>query len=323
MRRRDFITLMAAAAGFPFAARAQEKGRIYRLGVYARDGRNTPYYAALIDELRRHGFVEGQNLVIEARGYRLPREQFVQLASELVEARPDVIVTGGDIAIRAAQHATKTIPILAMADDMIGAGLVRSLANPDGNTTGVSLLATELDGKRQELLLEAVPGVRRMAALADVNTTSPPQLQRLQEAARARGVDLLIYKVAKSDEIASAIDTASSSGAAALNVLATPLLFIYRQIILERVASLHLPAMYQWPEMAEEGGFIGYGPRLIQLHRDIMGRQCVKLLRGAKVADIPIEQPTTFELVINQKTAKALGLTIPESFLVRADKIVE
>jgi putative ABC transport system substrate-binding protein len=199
MRRRDFITLMAAAAGFPFAARAQEKGRIYRLGVYARDGRNTPYYAALIDELRRHGFVEGQNLVIEARGYRLPREQFVQLATELVEARPDVIVTGGDIAIRAAQHATKTIPILAMADDMIGAGLVRSLANPDGNTTGVSLLATELDGKRQELLLEAIPGVRRMAALADVNTTSPPQLQRLQEAARARGVDLLIYQVAKPD----------------------------------------------------------------------------------------------------------------------------
>jgi putative tryptophan/tyrosine transport system substrate-binding protein len=327
MRRREFITLIGVVAGVPFAARAQEKGRIYRLGIYASDGRNVPHYRALIDELRRHGLVEGQNLVIDARGDAAQSlEWWVQQASELVETRPDVIITGGDAAIRllrdAAQHATKTIPIVALTEDMVAAGFARSMANPE-STTGVSLLATELDGKRQELLLEAVPGVRRLAAPADLDTREP-HLQSLKEAARARGVDLLTYRVGWSpDEIISAINTASSSGAAALNLLSTPVLFVNRQIILERVASLRLPTMHLWPETVEEGGFLGYGPRFIQLYQDIVARQCLKLLQGVKVADIPIEQPTKFELAINLKTAKALGLTIPESFLVRADHIVE
>jgi putative tryptophan/tyrosine transport system substrate-binding protein len=323
MRRREFITFIGAVVGFPVAARAQEKGRVYRLGIYAGDGRNVPHYRVLIDELRRHGFVEGQNLVIEVRGENPPSlEWYVQQASALVEARPDVIVMGGDISIRAAQEATKSIPIVALTDDMVAAGFAKSIANPE-RTTGISLLGTELDDKRQELLLEAVPGVRRLAALADIYTREP-HIQSLKEAARARGVDLLTYRVTTPKEIMSAIDAASSSGATALNLLSTPVLFLYRQIILERVASLRLPTMHHWPEtVEEEGGFIGYGPRFLQLWRDILARQCIKLLQGVKVADIPIEQPTKFELAINLKTAKALGLSVPESFLVRADKIVE
>jgi putative ABC transport system substrate-binding protein len=327
MRRREFIALAGASVAWPFAASAQDKGRVYRLGIYAGDGRNVPHYRALIDELQRHGFIEGRNLVIEVRGDTAQTlEQYVQQASELVETRPDVMITGGDWAIRqlrdTAQHATKNIPIVGLTEDMVAAGFAQSMAHPE-SVTGISLLATELDGKRQELLLEAVPGVRRIAALADVLNTREPHIQSLKEAARARGVDLLTYRAGSPDEIISAVDTASSSGAAALNVLSTPFLFVNRHIILERVASVHLPTMHQWPETVEEGGFIGYGPPFIKLWRDIIARQCVKLLQGVKVADIPIEQPTKFELWINLKTANALGVTVPETLLARADKVIE
>jgi len=154
-------------------------------------------------------------------------------------------------------------------------------------------------------------------------TPAPRQLQALQHAARARGVELSIYRVAKPDEIAPAIDAAKASDAAALNVPASPLLFGNRQVIIERAAALRLPAMYQWPEVAEQGGFVGYGPRLVQLTRDTMTRQLVKLLRGAKRADLPIEQPTKFELVINLQTAKAIGHEVPAALVLRADKIIE
>jgi putative tryptophan/tyrosine transport system substrate-binding protein len=212
---------------------------------------------------------------------------------------------------------------LPLPTNMVRSGFVASLAKPGGNTTGVSILATELDGKRQEILLEVVPGMRRMAALADANGTLPQQLQALQDAARARGVELSIYRVAKAEEIAGAIDAAKTSGAAALNVLASAMLTNNRQIILPRVAALGLPAIYQFPVVAEEGGLIGYGSSLEQIYRDVGARQLVKLLRGVKPAEIPVEQPTRFELVVNLKTAKALGLTIPESFLLRADKVIE
>jgi putative tryptophan/tyrosine transport system substrate-binding protein len=199
---------------------------------------------------------------------------------------------------------------------------VAALARPGGNTTGISLLATELDGKRQEILIEAVPGLRRMAALADTDTTSPRQLQALQDAARARGAELSIHRVAKAEEIAPAIDTAKASNAAALNVLASPLLFANRQVIIERAGTLRLPAIYQWPEVAEQGGFIGYGPRIVQLFRDL-ARQLVKTLRGTKPADLPVEQPTKFELVINLQTAKAIGHEVPAGLVLRADKVIE
>lgn len=198
-----------------------------------------------------------------------------------------------------------------------------SLAKPGGNTTGVSLLATELDGKRQAVLIEAVPGLRRMAALADTNTTAPRRLEALQDAARTRGVELSIHPVSKSDEIAPAIDAAKKSEAGALNVLASPLIFANRQVVIERATALRLPAIYQWPELAEEGGFLGYGPRIVQLYRDIMARQLVKLLRGAKPADLPVEQPTKFEFVINLKTAKTLGLPVSTSMQLLADEVIE
>lgn len=193
-----------------------------------------------------------------------------------------------------ALKASATIPIVAITDDMVGSGLVRSLANPGGSTTGVSIFATQLDGKRQEVLLELLPSLRRMAALADSNTTGPRELQALQDAARTRGVELLLYRVSKPEEILPAIDAAKRSGAAALNVLATPLLFGNRRIIFERTAARRLPAMYQWPEMAEEGGLVAYGPRIVEIFRELMAREVVKVLRGAKLADLPIEQPTKF-----------------------------
>jgi ABC-type uncharacterized transport system substrate-binding protein len=317
------ISLVLGMLTRPLAARAQEPGRTYRLGTLYASPRAAPHHVAFFDELRQVGFTLGENLHVDARGFGLRTDRFADIARELVNAKVDIILCGGDPATRAAQRATATIPILAITDDMVGSGLVRSLANPGGNTTGVSIFATQLDGKRQDLLIEAVPGLRRMAALADSNTTAPHQLKALQDAARARGVGLVLHPVAAPEEIVPAIDAAKNSGAAALNVLATPLLFNNRRIIFERVAALRLPAMYQWPEMAEDGGLVAYGPRIVQIYRELMARQAVKLLRGAKPADLPIEQPTKFDLVINVKTAKALGVTIPPSVLLRADRLIE
>jgi putative tryptophan/tyrosine transport system substrate-binding protein len=325
VKRREFITLLGwATVGWPLAARAQEAGRTYRLGCLLPLLRTAPINVAFFDELRRRGFIEGQNLTVEYRAYGLHVDLVSEYAAELVKARVDVIVTAGDVAtIRAAQQATKTIPILAMTDDMVRLGLVASMARPDGNTTGVSIFALELDGKRQEILIEAVPGLRRMAYLADANFETVAKLDALQEAARARNIDLSIHRIAKGEEITAAIDAAKASGAEGLNFSASPLFFTYRQLIMDRVAALRLPAIYEWPETAEESGFAAYGPRLSQLFVDVMTQQLVKLFHGIKVADIPVEQPTKFELVINLKIAKAMGVTVPESLSARADKVIE
>ena len=325
MRRREFIALMGASVALPFAALAQEPGRTYRLGVVTTYSLDDPAQGgsmiALFDELRRRGFIEGKNLKIESRVTGSRRELLSEYLAELVKAKVDVIYTGGAGAIRAAQQVTKTIPILAITDDMVGAGLVESMAHPNANTTGISILATELDGKRQEILIEAVPGLRRMAALADAYTTADDH--ELQEAARARNVELSIHRIARREEIAAAIDMAHASGATALNVLGSPILYTNRQIIMERVTALRIPAIYQWAEAAEEGGFAAYGPRFLQLFRDVLPRQLVQLFRGVKPADIPVEQPTKFELVINLKTANTLGITVPPTLLARADKVIE
>ena len=323
MDRRQLIALLGGATlAWPLELQGQQPGRTYRLGGLYNNPRQAPS-VALFEELRRQGFVEGQNLTVDPRGYGLRTNQFPEVAGELVDARVDVILAGGNPAIRAAQQATATIPILGVTDDMVGSGLVGSMAHPGGNTTGISILATELDGKRQELLIELIHGARHIAALADSNTTASWQLQALEDTARAHGVELSIHQIANREEISGAIDAAKAAGASGLNVLASPLLFAQRQLIIERTATLRLPAMYQWPETAEEGGLVGYGPRIVQLFRDVLSRQLIKLLQGAKPADIPVEQPTKFELVINLNTAKALGLTIPEAMLDRADKAVE
>ena len=188
MRRREFIALASASAAWPFAALAQEPGRTYRLGCLLPRTRDAPINAAFFDELRRRGFIEGQNLTVEYRAYGLHPDLISQYAVELVKARVDVIITGGDEATRALQQATKTIPISTMSGDMLEYGFVNSLAQPDGNTTGVSILAIDLDGKRQDILIEAVPGLRRMAALvADDVKNTPAKLDALQQAAHAPG----------------------------------------------------------------------------------------------------------------------------------------
>jgi putative ABC transport system substrate-binding protein len=322
MRRREFVLLACGSVAWPFAAMAQQAGRTYRLGCLFASGRVQELYDAFFEPARRHGFIEGQNLTVDLRDFSQHIDLLSSWADELSKLRVDVIAAVGDLAIRTAQNATKTIPILGMTDDMVGAGLVNSMARPDGNTTGVSILATELDGKRQELLIEAVPGVRRMAALADFNRAAV-KLEALQEAARTRNIDLSIQRVARGDEITVAIEEAKSSGAEALNVLASPMLWAHRKLIMDRVAVLRLPAIYQFPEMADEGGFVAYGPGLVELWREPYGRQLVQLLQGTKVIDIPVEQPTKFELVINLKTAKAMGVTVPEALLVRADRVIE
>ena len=324
MRRRTFITLIGGtAAAWPLAAPAQEAGRTYRLGGLSASPRDTPYFVAMFENLRRLGFVEGQNLTVDWHAFAVHVDRVPDFAAELVKADVDVILASGDLAIRAAQRATQSIPILGTTDDMVRSQLVNSLARPEGNTTGVSMFSTELDGKRQEILIEAVPGLRRMAAIADSSTTALSQLQVLQDAARARNVELSIHQIARPEEIAAAINAAREWGAAALNVLASPVLFGNRQIVMQRVAALRLPAIYQFPEVAQDGGFVAYGPRLVKIFGELVTRQLVKVLRGTKVADVQVEQPTKFDLVINLKTAKALGLTIPESLLARADEVIE
>jgi putative ABC transport system substrate-binding protein len=324
MRRREVITLIGSAAAVSFllvpVVRAQEPGRIYRLAVIQGSARQAPRNVAFFDELRGLGFVEGQNLKIIVDGFGLRDEQFAEAAASLAKSALDVIFCTGNPAMRAAQESTRTVPIVGVASDMVGAGFVRSLARPGGNVTGVSL-TFEVDGKRQDLLMEAMPEARRFAFLTDP-TFPPAQLSALQNATRARGVDVAVFTAEVPEQIAPTMDKAKAWGADALNVLSAPLFSINRRIVIERAAALGLPAIYIWPEMAEEDGLIGYGPRLTPIYRQL-ARLIVKVLRGVKPEDIPVEEPAKFDLVVNLKTAKALGLTIPESFLTRADKVIE
>jgi putative tryptophan/tyrosine transport system substrate-binding protein len=325
MRRREFIAGLGSAAvslAIPLPLAAQEAGRIYRIGFLNGGPRETALFTAFFEELRHLGFNDGQNLAVVAGGFGLRDEQFAEAAAALVKSAPDAIVSTGPAATRAAQAATKTIAILASSDDMVGDGLVPSLRLPGGNTTGVSLFARELDGKRLDLLMEAVPGIRHIAALADPNVATPEHLQILKDAAGARGVEFSAFSARTPEEIAPAMNSASTSGAQALNVLATPLFFFNRRTVIERAAALRMPAMYQWPEMAEEGGFAAYGPRSTQWYSQL-ARLLAKVLRGAQPNDLPVEQPTRFELVINLQSAQAIGRDIPTGLVLRADKVIE
>jgi putative tryptophan/tyrosine transport system substrate-binding protein len=328
MRRRKFIGLIGSVAAVPLlwvqVARAQEPGRIYRLGMITGAARQTPRVVAFFDELKGLGFVEGQNLKIVAGGFDLRDDQFAEIAATLAKSAPDVIFCASPSAVRAIREMIHTVPIVGVSADMVASGFVRSLARPGGNITGVSFLSPELNGKRQDILMEAVPGARRIAALAELNNpfTQPAELQALQNAARARNLEIAVFTVGAPEQIAPAMDQAKAWGAKALNVLSGSLFSFNRQIVIERATALGLPAIYEWPEMAEEGGLIGYGPRLTLIYRQL-ARLIVKVLRGVKPEDIPVEQPTKFDLVVNLKTAKVLGLTIPESFLTRADEVIE
>jgi putative ABC transport system substrate-binding protein len=322
MKRRDFITLLGGAAAWPLAARAQQSGRVYRLGFLLPTQSNSPAILAFRDELRLNGFSEGQNLEIIPGGLDVSRDQIDAKTDMVVRSAPDAIVSGPDHYTRILQKATTTIPIIAMSEDMVLEGLVNSLSRPGGNTTGISLLSPELDGKRQDLLIEAVPSTKRIAALVDVIRTSRLHVRKLQDAAAARGVEVAVFDAGTHDDVIPAIDAAKKSGVGALNFLASPLFTINAVSFLEHLARQRLPAVHQWPDLAEEGGLIGYGPRYTDVFR-LRARLVARVLRGGRPADIPVEQPTRFELVINLQTAKAIGYELPAGLVLRADKVIE
>lgn len=323
MRRREVIKLLGGAVlvlPMPPGAWSQEEGRTYRLGFLVQSPRTSAHWIAFFDELAKYGFVEGRNVTIQD-GFNTPPARAETTAKKLVEAQPSAILTAGAFT-GLVQEATKTVPILTVSDDLLAEHAVQSLAHPGGNTTGISILATELDGKRQEILLEAVPQSRRLALLADPDVTRPAQLKALEETAKARGIVVSTSLVAHANAIAPAIEAAAAAHVQVMNVLASSLFNRYRALIIERAAALRLPAIYQWPEMAEEGGLIAYGPRFTTIYRQ-HASQAIKVLKGIAPSDIPIEQPTTFELVINLRAAKALGIEIPGSLLARADGVIE
>jgi putative ABC transport system substrate-binding protein len=323
MRRREFITLIGGAVtAWPFAARAQQAKASYRLGIVSFVPAGSPQLAAFFDELRKFGFEEGRNLSVEAF-YGLDGNELLAKTTELARVGVDAIVTsGGGVAVHTAQQATATIPIIGIADDMVGEGLVSSLAHPGGNITGISILASDLDGKRLELLIELLPNARRLGMLADPHITPPARLQVLRDAAQARGIDLSVYLADRPEQIVPAINAARATGVAGLNVLAGSLFSINQMLVIERAVALRLPAIYQWPEMAKLGGLIAYGPSRDHMYQQL-ARLVAKVLRGTKPSDVPVEQPTQIDFVINLKTARALGINVPQSLLARADEVIE
>lgn len=310
---------IAVATFLPVVALAQEAGRTYRIGTVMAVPLTDATIATVLEELKGLGFVEGKNLVVDPRGLSLRPDQMATVARQLAEARIDLFLTAGGLATKAAQAASSTIPILAISDDMVGEGLVGSLANRAGNTTGISMLATELDGKRQEILIELLPNAKKMAILSDATGARPAGLQT-----RARGsdVDVSVLPVAKPDDVELALKQAKAEGAAAINILASPFLFAMRHRIFAAATALGLGTMYQFTEGVREGALAAYGPSLNETFRQ-RGRQAAKLLRGVKPSDMPIEQPTTVKLAINLKLAGQLGIAIPLALLQRADEVIE
>jgi putative tryptophan/tyrosine transport system substrate-binding protein len=322
MRRREFITLLGSAAvAWPLAARAQQ-GRLPAIGVLRPNRKDVleTFAEPFGRYMKAIGWEEGRNIRFRFVWTESRNELATALAGELVALNVDLIIAFGDQAIRAAQRATGTIPIVGMADDMVGSGLAASMARPGGNTTGVSILASELDVKRLEVLHEFVPQARRIAVLSDSTTISTRA--QLTRGARDLDVELVWFEAGNPEELTRALDALAAAGVDAVNVLASPLLNVSRLLIIERMRSIRLPAIYQWPESAEDGGLLAYGPRNLLCYRHVV-TLVDKVLHGAKAADLPIEQPSKFELAVNLKTASALGMTIAPTLLLRADEVIE
>ena len=324
MKRREFIALLGGAAvAWPLAARAQQAASISRIGILWPGASlpAPPRMESFRQGLRELGYVDGQNVLIEIRYAQGGLQQLPELAAELVRLKVDVIQASGDLAPRVAQQATTTIPIVAMSDDILGAGLIASLSRPGGNTTGLTILSPELSVKRLELLMEVVPRLSRVSALWDP-TTGTSQVAMTEEAARSLNLKLQVLEVRRRDEVVEAIRAARNSQTEAINIFSSPFLASLAPEIISFAAEYRLPAIYQWREHAEAGGLISYGPSLAAMFRQAAGI-VVKILKGTKPADLPVEQPTKFELVVNAKTAKSLDLTIPPSILLRADEVIE
>jgi len=281
----------------------------------------SPLAAGIFNELHQLEWVDGRNAIYEPRFSAGDFKRLPSLAADLVGRKVHIIVaTGGATTVRAAQEATSTLPIVGLADDMVGSGLVASLAQPGGNTTGVSILASELNAKRVELLAEMVPSARRIAALAQ--SKSDPSLPRVAAAAHERNMELVVFEAQGLDRISDALAAVSTAGIDAINVLASAILYNGRHAVLDQIAELRLPAIYQWPEYAAEGGLMGYGPTQASIAR-LVAEQVDRVLRGARPTQLPVVQPTAFTLAINLKTAKALGLTAPASLIARAAEVIE
>jgi putative ABC transport system substrate-binding protein len=327
MRRREFVQLAAGAAmTWPLGARAQQKAMPV-IGVLGNGslGEVAPFMAAFRQGLSETGYVEGQNVAIEYRGAEGHYDRLPALAAELVGRKVDVIVsTGGSPTALAAKRATSTIPIVFRSGaDAVELGLVASLARPGGNLTGVSMLIDELTPKRLELLSELVPQAGVIDLLVNPNNPNAERTMRdAAEAARVKGVQLHILKAGTESEIDTAFSTLVQLHAGALVVSADPFLSSRREQLVALALRHAVPTIYAWREFVASGGLISYGSSLTGAYR-LVGIYAGKILKGAKPADLPVEQPTKFELVVNLKTAKALGLRVPPALLARADEVIE
>jgi len=326
VKRREFTTLFGGAAvAWPLAARAQQAGKLPTIGFLGQSTRSaaSEWVAAFVQRLRELGWMEGRTITIEYRWSEGREERFAEIAAELVRLKVDVILTSGTPEVLAAKQATSVIPIVfATAGDPVGNGLIASLARPGGNVTGMSLQSNDTAGKRVELLREVVPSLRRLAILANVgNPFSVLELGEAQAAARALGLEVDTLEIRRPEDIAPAFE-ALKGRAQALYVCADGLVNANRIRINTLALSVRLPTIHGYRDYVEAGGLMSYGANLPDLFRR-SADYVDKILRGAKPADIPVEQPTKFDLVINLTTAKALGLDVPSSLLARADEVIE
>ena len=327
MRRRDFITGIAgSAAAYPLATRAQQPAKLPTIGFL---GAGTPsshgqWFAAFVQRLRELGWIEGRTVAIEFRWAEGRYERFTEVAAEFVRLKVDVIVTAATAPVLAAKHATSVIPIVfAVAGDPVGSGLVASLARPGGNVTGSSLQQGELASKRLEILREITPNVRRLAIMG--NVSSPlivAEMREVQSTALRLGLEVGLLEIRHADDIQLAFKTALNTRSDAAYICADPLTGTNRLRIVSLAQAARLSTVFGEREFVEAGGLISYGPNILALFRRA-AELVDKILRGTKPADIPVEQPTKFELVINLKTAKALGLDVPPMLLARADEVIE
>jgi putative tryptophan/tyrosine transport system substrate-binding protein len=326
VKRRAFISLLGGAvAAWPLAAGAQQSGKLATIGclVPGTPSSHGQWFAVFVQRLRELGWIEGRTVAVEYRWAEGRSERFAEIAAEFVQRKVDVIVTASTGGVLAAKQATSVIPIVfAAAGDPVGIGLVASLARPGGNVTGLSLQQIETVGKRLELLREVVPGLGRLAVLANVgNPTVVLDMGEVQATARTLGLEVITLEIRRGEDTAPAFE-ALKGRAEALYVVVDPLVGTHRIRINTLVLAARLPTMHTNREAVELGGLMSYGANFPDLFRRAAD-YADKILRGAKPADLPVEQPTKFDLVINLTTAKALGLTIPESFLLRADEVIE
>ncbi len=323
IRRRKFISSLGGAAVWPLAARGQQRSKIFKIGFIATGG--VPLYMnAFHDELRALGWIEGKNVIYEARYAENRVDRLPELVAELLRLNVDVIVAGGTPAPLAARRATATIPIVMTgAADPLGSGLVASLARPGGNVTGLSLMSADLIGKRLELLKEVLPGLTSVAVLWNADHPfSTFVFKETQRAAQALQIDVQSLEVRRPADIDSALTAAKRQNASALIAVEDPLTTDYRRQIVGFAAETGLPSIYGLRMFVDAGGLLSYGADLSDLYRRTAG-YVDKILKGTKPSDLPVEQPSKFELVINLKTAKALGLEIPPKLLALADEVIQ